>query len=69
VLAAEREAYAVQNEYLTRFRQWQRVGEVLRFTFCNASPAASASAPTVRFDASTGPITATHAMPMASQAR
>lgn len=66
VLAAEREAYEVQNRYLARFKQWQRVGEVLRFTFCNAS-AATATEPTVRFDASTGPITATHAAPRASQ--
>lgn len=69
VLAAEGEAYAAQNRYLTRFKQWQRVGEVLRFTFCNASAGAQADEPTVRFDASTGPITATRAAPVASQPR
>jgi hypothetical protein len=68
VLAAEREAYAAQNLYLIRFKQWQRVGEVLRFTFCNAD-ARQAGEPTVRFDASTGPITATHPGPVASGPR
>ncbi len=32
VLAAETQAYAVQNRYLQRFKQWRRVGEILRFT-------------------------------------
>lgn len=58
VLAAEREAYGVQNLYLARFKQWQRVGEVMRFTFCPADTAGAAADPVVKFDASTGPITA-----------
>jgi len=65
MLDAERKAYEVQNRYLVRFKQWQRVGEVLRFTFCNAADV-HAGEPTVRFDASTGPITATRAAPVAS---
>jgi hypothetical protein len=65
MLDAEREAYEVQNRYLVRFKQWQRVGEVLRFTFCNVADV-HAGEPTVRFDASTGPITATRAAPVAS---
>ena len=65
VLAAEREAYAVQNQYLTRFQQLQRVGEMLRFTYCDASADARPPAdPAVNFDASTGPITATQTVPM-----
>lgn len=39
VMAAETEAYAAQNRYLAHFRQWRRVGEMLRFTHC---PTASA---------------------------
>ena len=34
VLASEREAYAVQNRYLERFKQWRRAGEQMRFTAC-----------------------------------
>lgn len=34
VLDAETEAYAVQNRYLRLFRQWMRVGEMLRFAHC-----------------------------------
>jgi hypothetical protein len=34
VLAFEREAYAAQNRYLERFKQWRRVGEVMRYTRC-----------------------------------
>lgn len=34
VLASEREAYAAQNRYLERFKQWRRAGEVMRFTHC-----------------------------------
>ncbi|MEN9367626.1 MAG: hypothetical protein RL489_1984 [Pseudomonadota bacterium] len=34
VMQAETEAYAAQNRYLTHFRQWRRVGEMLRFTHC-----------------------------------
>jgi len=69
ILAAEREAYEVQNQYLTRFKQWQRVGEVMRFTFCNHTAAASAAESTVRFNASTSPITATRQALPASQPR
>lgn len=66
VLAAEREAYAVQNQYLTRFGQSRRVGEMLRFTYCDPSAdAAPPAEPTLRFDAPTGPITATDAAPLA----
>lgn len=61
MLDAEREAYAVQNQYLSRFKQWQRVGDVLRFTFCSSH--ADSAEPTVRFDASTGPITTTRVAP------
>lgn len=44
VMAAEAQAYAVQNRYLAHFKQWRRVGEVLRFTHCHAA----AAEPTVR---------------------
>jgi hypothetical protein len=37
VLAAETAAYAVQNRYLTHFKQWRRVGEMLRFTHCRSA--------------------------------
>jgi hypothetical protein len=57
VLANETEAYRVQNEYLARFRQWQRVGEILRFTHC---PDDQSAAPAVRYDG------ATRSHPMAS---
>jgi hypothetical protein len=59
VIAAERQAYAAQNRYLDHFRQWQRAGEMLRFTFCpeDRPGGAPAAEPSVRFDASTGPIT------------
>lgn len=53
VLAAEHEAYDVQNRYLARFKQWQRVGDVLRFTFCPAG-ASSAGEPKLLFDAGRG---------------
>lgn len=57
VLANETEAYRVQNDYLARFRQWQRVGEILRFAHC---PDARSAAPAVRYDS------ATSSHPMAS---
>lgn len=47
VLANETEAYRVQNDYLARFRQWQRVGEILRFSHC---PDERSAAPAVRYD-------------------
>ncbi|MDP4299359.1 DUF6647 family protein [Leptothrix discophora] len=34
VMAHEAEAYRVQNLYLARFRQWRRVGEVMRYMHC-----------------------------------
>jgi hypothetical protein len=34
VMQAETEAYAAQNRYLAHFKQWRRVGEILRFTHC-----------------------------------
>jgi hypothetical protein len=37
VLAAETAAYAVQNRYLAHFKQWRRVGEMLRFTHCRSA--------------------------------
>lgn len=40
VMAAEAQAYAAQNRYLTHFRQWRRVGEMLRFTHCPTNSAA-----------------------------
>jgi hypothetical protein len=59
VIAAERQAYAAQNRYLDHFRQWQRAGEMLRFTFCpeDRPGGPHGAEPSVRFDASTGPIT------------
>ena len=71
VLVAEREAYAVQSRYLERFKQWQRVGEILRFTFCpqERPEHAQADEPTVRFDASTGPITLARGAPTAPATR
>ena len=46
VLASERQAYDVQNAYLARFRQSQRMGEILRFSHC---PGATVPAPVVNF--------------------
>ena len=40
VMQAEAEAYAAQNRYLAHFRQWRRVGEMLRFTHCPTATAA-----------------------------
>jgi hypothetical protein len=39
VMAAETQAYAVQNRYLQHFKQWRRVGEMLRFTHCQSADA------------------------------
>ena len=36
VVASERAAYAVQNRYLERFKQWRRVGEAMRYAACPA---------------------------------
>jgi hypothetical protein len=44
VMSHESEAYRVQNQYLARFRQWRRVGEMLRFMHC---PEDSAGEPTL----------------------
>jgi hypothetical protein len=41
VLASEREAYAAQNSHLGQFKQWRRVGEVLRFSRCPEGRTAS----------------------------
>ena len=46
VLASERQAYEVQNVCLARFWQWQRMGEMLRFSHC---PSAAAPAPALNF--------------------
>lgn len=46
VLASEREAYAAQNRYLERFKQWRRAGEVMRFTRC---PDEAAAEPVVQY--------------------
>lgn len=40
VMQAESEAYAAQNRYLAHFKQWRRVGEMLRFTHCPTTTAA-----------------------------
>lgn len=40
VMQAEAEAYAAQNRYLAHFKQWRRVGEILRFTHCPTTAAA-----------------------------
>lgn len=40
VMQAESEAYAAQNRYLAHFKQWRRVGEILRFTHCPTATAA-----------------------------
>ncbi|HMX09649.1 MAG TPA: hypothetical protein PKE61_01935 [Burkholderiaceae bacterium] len=37
VVAAETQAYAAQNRYLAHFRQWRRVGEMLRFMHCHSA--------------------------------
>ncbi|NML17672.1 DUF6647 family protein [Azohydromonas caseinilytica] len=37
-LAGEAQAYRAQNLYQAHFRQWQRMGEVLRFMHCDGSP-------------------------------
>jgi hypothetical protein len=34
-LAGEAQAYRVQNLYQAQFRQWQRMGEILRFMHCD----------------------------------
>jgi hypothetical protein len=39
VVAAETQAYAAQNRYLAYFRQWRRVGEMLRFMHCQSAEA------------------------------
>jgi hypothetical protein len=39
VMAAETQAYDVQNRYLAHFKQWRRVGEMLRFTHCHSAGA------------------------------
>jgi hypothetical protein len=39
IMAAETPAYDVQNRYLTHFKQWRRVGEMLRFTHCQSAEA------------------------------
>jgi hypothetical protein len=39
VMRAEAQAYLVQNKYLAQFKQWRRVGEMLRFTHCAHSEA------------------------------
>jgi len=57
VLDAEHEAYRVQNLYLTRFKQWQRMGAVLRFTYCTGDTSEQ-DEPAIRVDMSTGPTTA-----------
>jgi hypothetical protein len=72
VLAAEHEAYAVQNRYLGHFRQWLRVGQVLHYTVCPpagngvAGSTGTAAEPVVRFDAATGLISSPR--PMAASA-
>lgn len=40
VMRAETEAYGAQNRYLAHFKQWRRVGEMLRFTHCPSTAAA-----------------------------
>jgi hypothetical protein len=39
VMAAETLAYGAQNKYLAHFKQWRRVGEMLRFTHCQQADA------------------------------
>ncbi|WP_156901233.1 hypothetical protein [Azohydromonas australica] len=39
-LAGEAQAYRVQNLYQTQFRQWQRMGEILRYMHCDGSTGA-----------------------------
>ena len=36
-LAGEAQAYRAQNQYQAQFRQWQRMGEILRFMHCDGS--------------------------------
>jgi hypothetical protein len=50
ILESEREAYAAQNLYQQRFRQWQRMGEVTRFMHCDEP--AGAAEPVLRFGGS-----------------
>ena len=47
-LESERQAYAAQNLYQQRFRQWQRMGEVMRFMHCEEAD----GEPTVHFGGS-----------------
>jgi hypothetical protein len=47
VMQAESEAYAAQNRYLAHFKQWRRVGEILRFTHCPTATAAPLVTPGV----------------------
>ncbi len=58
VVESERQAYAVQNRYLTEFRQWQRVGEVVRFMHCADETAAVE--PTLQFQGATAGSTPLH---------
>lgn len=39
-LAGEAQAYRVQNLYQAQFRQWQRMGEILRYMHCDGSAGA-----------------------------
>ena len=39
VMAAETQAYEVQNKYLAHFKQWRRAGEMLRFMHCQQAGA------------------------------
>lgn len=52
VMAHEAEAYQVQNHYLARWRQWRRVGEMLRFMHC---PEDSAGEPQLEFGGARDP--------------
>lgn len=50
IVESERQAYAAQNQYQQHFRQWQRMGEVMRFMHCDEP--AGAAEPVVRFGGS-----------------
>jgi hypothetical protein len=50
IVHSEQQAYAAQNQYQQHFRQWQRMGEVMRFMHCDEG--SGDSEPEVRFGGS-----------------
>ena len=62
-MASEREAYAVQNRYLERFKQWLRVGDILRSMHCADAATAAAVEPSLRLAAPPAAAPGNHTAP------